>query len=146
MRQTLYFIAALLLAMGLFAGGAYALAGNGNGVCEFIDEDGDGFNDLAPDDDGDGIPNRLDPDYVRLENGNGNQLGWARYARLFQIAFGNGIMNQGPSDNGQTFGPGEANGLGEGPGDHTGFGPGTGDGTGDGVDMGGRAQRRGGQR
>lgn len=32
----------------------------GNG---FVDLDGDGFNDNAPDHDGDGIPNGLDPDY-----------------------------------------------------------------------------------
>ncbi len=30
----------------------------------FVDLDGDGFNDLAPDDDGDGIPNRIDPDFT----------------------------------------------------------------------------------
>ena len=29
----------------------------------FVDADGDGFNDNAPDHDGDGIPNGLDPDY-----------------------------------------------------------------------------------
>ncbi len=29
----------------------------------FVDEDGDGFNDLAPDADGDGIPNGQDEDY-----------------------------------------------------------------------------------
>lgn len=29
----------------------------------FVDKDGDGYNDNAPDDDGDGIPNGLDPDY-----------------------------------------------------------------------------------
>jgi len=29
----------------------------------FVDKDGDGFNDNAPDHDGDGIPNGLDPDY-----------------------------------------------------------------------------------
>ncbi len=32
-------------------------------VGQFIDEDGDGFNDLMPDDDGDGIPNAIDPDF-----------------------------------------------------------------------------------
>ena len=32
---------------------------------KFVDEDGDGFNDNAPDHDGDGIPNGLDPDYKR---------------------------------------------------------------------------------
>ena len=29
----------------------------------FVDEDGDGFNDLLPDSDGDGIPDMIDPDY-----------------------------------------------------------------------------------
>jgi hypothetical protein len=32
---------------------------------KFVDQDGDGFNDNAPDHDGDGIPNGLDPDYKR---------------------------------------------------------------------------------
>ena len=31
----------------------------------FVDENGDGYNDNAPDHDGDGIPNGLDPDYKR---------------------------------------------------------------------------------
>ena len=30
----------------------------------FVDKNGDGINDNAPDDDGDGIPNSLDPDYT----------------------------------------------------------------------------------
>ncbi len=34
----------------------------------FVDENNDGFNDNAPDDDGDGIPNGLDPDYVKNKN------------------------------------------------------------------------------
>ena len=32
---------------------------------KFIDLNGDGINDYAPDHDGDGIPNGLDPDYKR---------------------------------------------------------------------------------
>ncbi len=32
----------------------------------FIDEDGDGYNDNAPDHDKDGIPNGLDPDWQKL--------------------------------------------------------------------------------
>lgn len=32
----------------------------------FIDEDGDGYNDNAPDHDEDGIPNGLDPDWQKL--------------------------------------------------------------------------------
>lgn len=35
----------------------------------FIDLDGDGFNDFAPDADGDGIPNGLDPDFVPGKGG-----------------------------------------------------------------------------
>ncbi|MCF6269161.1 MAG: hypothetical protein L3J41_05600 [Melioribacteraceae bacterium] len=34
---------------------------------KFIDKDGDGYNDNAPDHDGDGIPNGLDPDYLKLK-------------------------------------------------------------------------------
>lgn len=34
----------------------------------FVDSDGDGYNDNAPDIDGDGIPNGQDPDYVRAAN------------------------------------------------------------------------------
>lgn len=33
------------------------------GVNGFLDEDGDGFNDLLPDSDGDGVPDALDPDF-----------------------------------------------------------------------------------
>ena len=33
------------------------------GVRGFLDEDGDGFNDLVPDSDGDGVPNPIDPDW-----------------------------------------------------------------------------------
>ncbi len=48
--------------------------GNGNGTKGgfgggFVDEDGDGFNDNAPDADGDGIPNGQDPDWVADGNG-----------------------------------------------------------------------------
>ncbi len=37
----------------------------GPGVGGFLDEDGDGFNDLMPDRDGDGVPDALDPDFRR---------------------------------------------------------------------------------
>ena len=33
----------------------------------FVDEDGDGYNDNAPDHDGDGIPNGLDADWIKLK-------------------------------------------------------------------------------
>ena len=39
----------------------------------FVDTNGDGFNDNAPDHDGDGIPNGLDEDYIKPEDGTGYQ-------------------------------------------------------------------------
>ena len=33
----------------------------------FIDENGDGYNDNAPDHDNDGIPNSLDPDWIKMK-------------------------------------------------------------------------------
>jgi len=56
----------------------------------FIDEDGDGFNDNAPDVDNDGIPNGIDPDYVPLSDGSGagNGIGNGRHIRVG--GFGNG--------------------------------------------------------
>jgi len=42
----------------------------------FVDLNGDGFNDNAPDHDGDGIPNGLDPDWVKsAQDGTGYQKG-----------------------------------------------------------------------
>jgi len=38
----------------------------------FVDLDGDGFNDNAPDADGDGIPNGMDDDYTSNNGGAGN--------------------------------------------------------------------------
>jgi len=42
--------------------------GHQGGTNQFIDADGDGFNDNAPDHDGDGIPNGLDPDWQRQKD------------------------------------------------------------------------------
>ena len=113
--------------------------GGGSGECQFIDEDGDGFNDLAPDHDGDGIPNGLDPDYVRPEDGTGNQHQNA-YAHAYQHGFlvdvfGRGfamIALEGP-EGGHMFGLRDGTGTGFGPADGTGFGPGAGSNPGDGV-------------
>ena len=51
-------------------------------VCQYIDEDGDGICDLCggcipqgEDDDGDGIPNGQDDDYVPPQDGDGAQKG-----------------------------------------------------------------------
>jgi len=40
---------------------------------KFVDKNGDGYNDLLPDHDGDGIPNSLDPDWQRMHKKNGPQ-------------------------------------------------------------------------
>ena len=121
--------------------------GQGNGVCQFIDEDGDGFNDLAPDADGDGIPNGMDEDYVKPEDGTGNMYRRGQAVEMggkeFGFAKGEGL-SQGA---GQGYGPGDGTGSGgEGPGDGTGFGPGTGDCQEDGTTTTTTVGRRGGRR
>ena len=35
----------------------------------FVDKNGDGYNDNAPDHDGDGVPNSLDPDWQKMRSG-----------------------------------------------------------------------------
>jgi hypothetical protein len=119
--------------------------GNGYRVCEFIDENGDGFNDLAPDADGDGIPNGLDSDYVRPKDGTGAKFGpggaaagpggqgawgmhWFRYLWRNHPAWGPGNADPG---RGFAWGPGDGTGSGAGPGDGTGYGPGSGTGGGE---------------
>ena len=64
----------------------------------FVDVNGDGYNDNAPDADGDGIPNGQDPDYVRLGAGRGNSRGFVDadgdgFNDNAQDADGDGIPN-----------------------------------------------------
>jgi len=144
------FMTLLVLLTGLLAVSAYAQdtfgPGQGHGVCQFIDEDGDGFNDLAPDSDGDGIPNGLDEDFVRPEDGSGNMFKWGQASEMLSKIFGESadrFMNM----NNHRYGPGDGTGTGDGPADGTGFGPGTGDCSGDGAADGSAVQqRRGGRR
>ena len=42
----------------------------------FIDKNGDGYNDNAPDHDGDGIPNGLDPDWQKFNAEKGKKKRW----------------------------------------------------------------------
>lgn len=75
MRKRTFFRKALMIAViSLTAVGlsGYALAQNAHHY--FIDEDGDGFNDNAPDHDGDGIPNGIDPDYSRAYDMNNSRI------------------------------------------------------------------------
>lgn len=62
-------LAIIVLAAMVGISNLSAQTGSQNGVhgAGFVDENGDGYNDNAPDHDGDGIPNRLDPDYVPID-------------------------------------------------------------------------------
>lgn len=94
----------------------------------FVDENGDGYNDNAPDHDGDGIPNGLDPDYTGAKNRSG------KGAKGFVDANGDGINDNiqaarnGKGKSGKSgYGPGDGSGKkGIGPKDGTGNGPKTG--------------------
>lgn len=83
---------------------------NGTGVCQFIDENGDGINDNFRDHDGDGIPNRLDPDWTRPEDGSG-------YKNRYGVTDGESSDKQnryrrGPRFGGNGFGSGICDGDG----------------------------------
>jgi hypothetical protein len=98
------------------------------GVGGFLDEDGDGFNDLMPDADGDGVPDALDPDYRNRQsdgtfmreqmNGMGDTTG-VRHHEMPGDDDRHPIMRDGmgPHDG---MGPGEPGQYG--PGDSTGHG------------------------
>jgi hypothetical protein len=94
----------------------------------FIDINGDGINDKSVDSDGDGIPNCLDTDFVRPQDGSGN-----KYMK--------GNINKNRTGNGG-YGPGDGTGnSGVGPRDGTGNGPGGSSGDCDGT--GPKGNRRG---
>ena len=57
----------------------------------FVDENGDGFNDNAPDADGDGIPNGMDEDYVGSKMHNGQNKGHGSHGFIDED--GDGIPN-----------------------------------------------------
>lgn len=92
----------------------------------FVDTDDDGYNDNAPDHDGDGIPNGVDTDYTA----SGSQGG----KRGFVDLNGDGINdkagqgNRGQSGNGKGgYGPKDGTGnQGVAPKDETGYGAGDG--------------------
>ena len=130
----------LTLALAIaFIGGSVATAqGHGNGymVRDFVDNDGDGFNDLAPDHDGDGIPNGQDEDYIRPQDGSGNKFGnggntrddenmfqhWYRHMNKWLNGGQDGL---GGGGQGKGYGPGDGTGNGgDGPRDGSGNGPG----------------------
>ena len=89
-------------------------------IQQFVDEDGDGFNDLLPDHDGDGIPNLIDPDF---KGHSAESLYMHRYMHgqtieaernRFRHTYQHGEPGQyGPSDS-------TGHGQGDGTGDHHG--------------------------
>lgn len=146
MTKHLFLAALCVLLMAGVAGAQGFGPAAGDGTCAFVDENCDGFNDLAPDADGDGIPNGQDPDWVRPEDGTGRQLQHRRgqfgtvgefaqgFANAYAFALAFAYAGEGPGQGaGQAhaYGPGDGTGnMGEGPADGTGFGPGNGDGDG----------------
>lgn len=140
MKQTflhLVLVTLAIVALTALSAPAPAMAqGHGFTVGGFIDENGDGYNDLAPDADGDGIPNGLDPDYVRPLDGTGERFGTVgtcdalsapaaamqnkfmnKFLNMWQRMFGETVMNQ------SGYGPADGTGNdGTGPKDGTGYG------------------------
>ncbi len=130
----------------------------------FIDVNGDGYRDNAPDLDGDGIPNGRDKDYVknrggngqkgfldlnsdgindRLEDSDGNGIADGKESRYSNRYGENGQMykNGEGSRRGNMWGPNDGTGnKGIGPQNGTGYGPGGGSGScnGNGPKRGGR--------
>jgi hypothetical protein len=73
----LFTLVALALFTGLFFDSSVAVAQEEQEHGRhFVDENGDGYNDNAPDTDGDGIPNGQDEDYERTADGTGNAKGF----------------------------------------------------------------------
>lgn len=76
-RLTQLSILALALAVvALFGVNSTVHAQTGVHGAGFVDENGDGYNDNAPDADGDGIPNGMDPDYSPLNPDNSKRNGF----------------------------------------------------------------------
>ncbi len=127
---------------------AQTKAQKGNKGAGFVDQNGDGYNDNAPDQDGDGIPNGQDPDYQPLNPDRGKRFGFVDedgdgINDRIQDADGDGIPNCQDSDwvrpqdgTGNKFGQKAGNGKGQkgpnfkGVGSNAGNGTGVCDGTG----------------
>lgn len=74
---------------------------NQNHIKLFVDKNGDGYNDNAPDADGDGIPNGKDPDYTPLKDSSGRKyMNNGRGKRSFKNGDKRGVCNgTGPRGN-----------------------------------------------
>ena len=112
----------------------------------FVDENGDGYNDNAPDHDGDGIPNGLDPDYTGPKMRSGNRGGG--FIDLDGDGINDNMMGRGSKGMHKNrkggYGPADGTGnQGVRPQDGTGFGPGSGSGNCDGTGPKGNSKRGG---
>ena len=90
----------LVLAVAAFATSGTALADETptpvrGPTAVFTDADGDGINDNAPDHDGDGVVNHLDPDHSPLGDGRGHGAGG-----MFRDENGDGIHDLAADDDG----------------------------------------------
>jgi len=102
MKLSAVAIAVVILAFVSLTVDGYAQNGNqeeDHGK-RFVDENGDGYNDNAPDHDGDGIPNGQDPDWTKPQDGTGNKFGqksgrlWNNKGRGFIDVDGDGICDR----------------------------------------------------
>jgi len=96
------------------------------GVRGFLDEDGDGFNDLMPDHDGDGVPDALDPDF-RGHRPDSAFMHQHRYGdpdsgQTMRYMMGDRFMYMGQHGEPGMFGPGDSTGHGGMCGDSMGWG------------------------
>jgi len=102
----------LILGLGLFISDAFGQTGKQNQVrtrervrTMFVDENGDGINDMLRDHDNDGIPNCQDPDWTRPQDGSG-------YKNRFGNGGGRGMNNAAFRGSQGQFGSGVCDGTG----------------------------------
>ena len=97
MKRTFYVVGlfALVLVLTAFLTSTPSLAQQAEHGSGFVDKDGDGYNDNAPDHDGDGIPNGQDPDYTAPGEQTGRQA-----EKGFVDEDGDGINDNAPDADG----------------------------------------------
>jgi len=107
----------------------------------FVDNNGDGYNDNAPDHDGDGIPNGVDPDYT------GPKLQKGKFVDLNGDGINDNAGKKGGKSGKGGYGPQDGTGnKGVGPKDGTGNGTGAGTANCDGTGPKGNRGNKGGRK
>jgi len=114
-KQTTAFVGSLLiLGLGGMIAQSRDMTGNRNMLrnsiqtrtqfqARFVDENGDGINDLSRDHDNDGIPNCQDPDWTRPQDGTGYQNGKGGHGGQGQFGNGQGFSGRRLSLNRSSF-------------------------------------------